>query len=58
MNDKCKCKNPNEYTVIEGIGIRCDKCLKWITRFRKNFHRTTQIKKNKKIYNRKKIRED
>lgn len=58
MKGKCKCKNRDKYSIVEGIGIKCDKCFKWITRFRKNFHRKTQIKKNKKIYNRKKTRED
>ena len=56
MKDKCKCKNPNEYSVIEGIGIRCEQCLKWITRFHKKFHRKTQIKKSDKLYNRKKAK--
>ena len=53
MNYKCKCKNPNEYSIVEGVGIRCGKCLKWITRFHKSFHRQTKIRKSKKVYNRK-----
>ncbi|HUS51734.1 MAG TPA: hypothetical protein VMZ91_16320 [Candidatus Paceibacterota bacterium] len=58
MKDKCKCKNPNKYSVIEGIGIRCERCLNWIGRFRKGFHRKTQIRKTKKVYNRKRKLEE
>jgi len=56
MKYKCKCKNPNEYSVIEGIGIRCERCLNWIMRFHKTFHKQTQIKKSDKLYNRKKAK--
>ena len=56
MNDKCKCKNPNKYIEIKGIGLRCARCLKWIVKFRQGFHKQTQIKKSDKIYNRKKAK--
>ena len=54
MNDKCKCKNLDEYKVIEGIGIRCEKCLKWIHKFRKTFHKLTNVKEDKTKYDRNK----
>ncbi|KKN27648.1 hypothetical protein LCGC14_0862410 [marine sediment metagenome] len=54
----CKCKNPNESSIIAGIGIRCEKCLNWILRFRKLFYKESIVKKSKKVYNRKKNKQE
>lgn len=56
MKNKCKCKHPNEYSIIEGIGVRCERCLGFILLYRERFHKETVIKKNKKKYNRKKAK--
>jgi len=57
MTKKCKCINPNQCIVVNGIGIKCEKCKKWVTKFRKTFHRNPRIKKSKKLYNRQKEKE-
>lgn len=53
MKNKCKCREKNAYTIIEGIGIRCTKCFKWIAKIRSRFYRQVAIKQSNKKYNRK-----
>jgi len=56
MKDKCKCKNPDKYQIIDGVGIRCEKCLRWIFKVRKVF-RLTKIKEPNRFYKRNKEKE-
>lgn len=56
MIKKCKCKYPEPQII--GKIIKCLKCNKIISRVRKTFHKKTKIKKSKKVYNRKNLKED
>ncbi len=56
MNNKCKCKEKNQYLIILDVGIKCTKCFKWIGKVRSRFYKRVSIKKNSKKYNRKKAK--
>lgn len=58
MNDKCKCKNANEFIAIEKVGIRCQKCNKWVVKFRNEFYKATRVKPDIKKYDRKKFKQE
>lgn len=53
---KCKCKNSKSRII--GKVVICNECNNVIIKIRTTFYKKTQVKPNKKKYNRPKVKED